>query len=82
MDIVLIAGLWLSSDVWDDVARALGELGHRALPVRLPGQGDGDTGASHGRRSVWPPAVISNSARRFCANAASSVPCATGRSSP
>ena len=46
MDIVLIAGLWLSSDVWDDVARALGERGHRAVPVRLPGQGDGDTAAT------------------------------------
>ena len=46
MDIVLIAGLWLSSDVWDDVARALGERGHRAVPVPLPGQGDGDTAAT------------------------------------
>ena len=46
MDIVLIAGLWLDAGVWDDVSRALGALGHRAVPVRLPGQGDGHTTAT------------------------------------
>jgi pimeloyl-ACP methyl ester carboxylesterase len=40
MDIVLIAGLWLPASVWDDTAARLGELGHRALPVQLPGVDD------------------------------------------
>jgi pimeloyl-ACP methyl ester carboxylesterase len=46
MDIVLIAGLWLDGSVWDDVATALGAMGHRALPVTLPGQGDGNASAT------------------------------------
>ncbi len=46
MDIVLIAGLWLDAGVWDDVGRALETLGHRAVPVRLPGQDDGDASAT------------------------------------
>jgi pimeloyl-ACP methyl ester carboxylesterase len=37
MDIVLIAGLWLPASVWDQTAARLGELGHRPLPVQLPG---------------------------------------------
>lgn len=46
MDIVLIAGLWLDGSVWDNVAARLGALGHRAVPVTLPGQGDGNTSAT------------------------------------
>lgn len=46
MDIVLIAGLWLSSSVWDETAAHLARLGHRAVPVALPGQGDGDADAT------------------------------------
>jgi pimeloyl-ACP methyl ester carboxylesterase len=46
MDIVLIAGLWLDASVWDDVAARLEALGHHAVPVRLPGQGDGNTSAT------------------------------------
>ncbi len=41
MDILLIAGLWLDGSAWDDVAPALAELGHRPVPITLPGQGDG-----------------------------------------
>ncbi|UYG16864.1 alpha/beta hydrolase [Brachybacterium huguangmaarense] len=41
MDIVLIAGLWLPSSIWDETAAHLARLGHRAVPVALPGQGDG-----------------------------------------
>lgn len=41
MDIVLIAGLWLPSTVWTDVATELERLGHRAVPVALPGVDDG-----------------------------------------
>ena len=46
MDIVLIAGLWLDGSVWDNVAVQLEALGHRAVPVTLPGQGDGNTSAT------------------------------------
>ena len=42
MDILLIAGLWLDASVWDNVAAQLRARGHRAVPVTLPGQGDGN----------------------------------------
>jgi pimeloyl-ACP methyl ester carboxylesterase len=41
MDILLIGGLWLDGTVWKDVAVELDALGHRAVPVTLPGQGGG-----------------------------------------
>src|SRR5258708_1223307 len=41
MDVLLIAGLWLDQSAWDEVAPALEALGHRAVPLTLPGQGDG-----------------------------------------
>jgi pimeloyl-ACP methyl ester carboxylesterase len=46
MDIVLIAGLWLSQSIWADVGAELKRLGHRALPVALPGVDDGSTTAT------------------------------------
>ena len=46
MDILLIAGLWLDASAWDDVVPRLAELGHRPVPVALPGQGDGSTSAT------------------------------------
>ena len=46
MDIVLVAGLWLDGSAWDDVVPALASLGHRAVPVTLPGQGDGSATAT------------------------------------
>jgi pimeloyl-ACP methyl ester carboxylesterase len=46
MDIVLIAGLWLDGSVWDNVAAELESLGHHAIPVTLPGQGDGNASAT------------------------------------
>ena len=46
MDILLIAGLWLDGSVWDNVAAQLGARGHRAVPITLPGQGDGNTSAT------------------------------------
>jgi pimeloyl-ACP methyl ester carboxylesterase len=46
MDIVLIGGLWLDGSAWDDVAAELTALGHRAIPLTLPGQGDGNATAT------------------------------------
>jgi pimeloyl-ACP methyl ester carboxylesterase len=48
MDIVLVAGLWLDGSAWDDVVPALASLGHRAVPVTLPGQGGGSREATLG----------------------------------
>ncbi|MGH9246325.1 MAG: alpha/beta fold hydrolase [Acidimicrobiales bacterium] len=45
-DILLIAGLWLDASAWDDVVPALEELGHRPVPLTLPGQGDGSASAT------------------------------------
>ncbi|OKI49531.1 alpha/beta fold hydrolase [Micromonospora sp. CB01531] len=46
MEILLAAGLWLDGSVWDDVASALESLGHRPVPLTLPGQGDGSPSAT------------------------------------
>jgi pimeloyl-ACP methyl ester carboxylesterase len=46
MDILLIAGLWLDASVWANVATQLEARSHRAVPVTLPGQGDGNTSAT------------------------------------
>ena len=46
MDILLIAGLWLDGSAWNDVAPALEALGHRPVPLTLPGQGDGAASAT------------------------------------
>jgi pimeloyl-ACP methyl ester carboxylesterase len=46
MDILLIAGLWLDGSAWDRVVPELESLGHRPVPLTLPGQGDGFTSAT------------------------------------
>jgi pimeloyl-ACP methyl ester carboxylesterase len=46
MDILLIAGLWLDGSVWDNVVPRLEARGHRAVPITLPGQGDGNASAT------------------------------------
>jgi pimeloyl-ACP methyl ester carboxylesterase len=47
MDILLIAGMWLDGSAWDDVVPELERLGHRPVPLTLPGQGDGNTDATY-----------------------------------
>ena len=64
MDIVLIAGLWLDASVWDSVAAELGALGHRAVPVTLPGQGDGNTSATLADQSAAVLAAVDAAAGR------------------
>ncbi len=46
MDILLVGGLWLDGSAWDRVASALEPLGHRPVPLTLPGQGDGAADAT------------------------------------
>ena len=46
MDVILLGGLWLTADVWDEVVEGLATRGHRGVPVRLPGQGDGNSSAT------------------------------------
>jgi pimeloyl-ACP methyl ester carboxylesterase len=46
MDILLIAGLWLDGSAWDGVVPELEALGHRPVPITLPGQGDGSASAT------------------------------------
>ena len=47
MDIVLIAGMWLDGSAWDAVVPELERLGHRPIALTLPGQGDGNAGATY-----------------------------------
>jgi pimeloyl-ACP methyl ester carboxylesterase len=46
MNILLIGGLWLNGSVWGRVASTLEALGHRPVPLTLPGQGDGSAAAT------------------------------------
>jgi pimeloyl-ACP methyl ester carboxylesterase len=46
MDIVLIAGMWLDGSAWDAVVPELEGLGHRPIPLTLPGQGDENADAT------------------------------------
>lgn len=40
MDIILIPGLWLDADSWQDVLPPLEQAGHRVHPLTLPGVGE------------------------------------------
>jgi pimeloyl-ACP methyl ester carboxylesterase len=65
MDIVLIGGMWLDgSSAWDDVAAELEGRGHRALPVALPGQGDGNASATLADQTAAVVAAVDAAAGR------------------
>ncbi|HUL26793.1 MAG TPA: alpha/beta hydrolase [Streptosporangiaceae bacterium] len=64
MDILLIAGLWLDGSVWDKVAAQLEARGHHAVPVTLPGQGDGNTSATLADQSDAVVAAVDAAAGR------------------
>ena len=64
MDILLIAGLWLDTSVWDNVAAHLEARGHRAVPVTLPGQGDGHASATLADQSAAVVAAVDAAAGR------------------
>lgn len=44
--IVLAGGLWLDASAWDRVVPELAKRDRHAVPVALPGQGDGNTSAT------------------------------------
>jgi pimeloyl-ACP methyl ester carboxylesterase len=46
VDILLIPGLWLDGSAWKSVVCLLEAPGHRAVPLTLPGQGDGSSSAT------------------------------------
>jgi pimeloyl-ACP methyl ester carboxylesterase len=64
MDILLIAGLWLDGFAWRDVAAELEALGHRPVPLTLPGQGDGTTSATLDDQVAAVVAVVDSSSGR------------------
>ena len=64
MDILLIAGLWLDGAVWGDVAARLEAHGHHAVPITLPGQGDGNTSATLADQSAAVIAAVDAAAGR------------------
>jgi pimeloyl-ACP methyl ester carboxylesterase len=64
MDILLIAGLWLDGSVWGDVAAGIEARGHHAVPIALPGQGDGNTSATLADQSAAVVAAVDAAAGR------------------
>jgi pimeloyl-ACP methyl ester carboxylesterase len=64
MDIVLVAGLWLDGSDWDNVAANLEAYGHHAVPVTLPGQGDGNTSATLADQTAAVLAAVDAAAAR------------------
>jgi pimeloyl-ACP methyl ester carboxylesterase len=65
MDILLIAGLWLDGSAWDEVVPALEALGHRPVPLTLPGQGDGSASATLDDQLAAVLAAVDSSAEKL-----------------
>jgi pimeloyl-ACP methyl ester carboxylesterase len=64
VDILLIAGLWLDGSVWGDVAAEFEARGHHAVPITLPGQGDGNTSATLADQAAAVVAAVDAAAGR------------------
>jgi pimeloyl-ACP methyl ester carboxylesterase len=64
MDILLVAGLWLDASVWGNVAGQLEARGQHAVPVALPGQGDGNASATLADQSAAVVAAVDAAAGR------------------
>lgn len=65
MDILLVAGLWLKRDVWNDTAEALRRRGHEPVAVALPGVDDGSMAATlEGQVEAVPAGVLDAAARK------------------
>ena len=64
MEILLIAGLWLDGSSWDGVAKSLEARGHHAVPITLPGQGDGNASATLADQAAAVIAAVDAAARR------------------
>lgn len=62
--IVLLGGLWLDGSVWNTVGYELDERGRHAVPVTLPGQGDGNSSATLADQLAAVLAVIDSGAGR------------------
>ncbi len=63
LDIVLIAGLWLLRSIWAEVGAELERLGHRPLPVALPGVDDGSPTATVADQLAASLAVVDGASR-------------------
>jgi pimeloyl-ACP methyl ester carboxylesterase len=64
VDIVLISGLWLDGSAWDKVVPELEALGHRPVPLTLPGQGDGSASATLDDQSAAVLAAVDSASGR------------------
>jgi pimeloyl-ACP methyl ester carboxylesterase len=64
MDILLVAGLWLDGSAWAKVVPELQALGHRPVPITLPGQGDGTSSATLDEQVAAVVAAVDASAHR------------------
>lgn len=64
VDILLIAGLWLDGSAWREVVPALEALGHRPVPLTLPGQGDGSASATLDDQVAAVLAAVDSSSER------------------
>ncbi|QKJ19579.1 alpha/beta fold hydrolase [Microbacterium hominis] len=58
MDIILIPGLWLDADSWQEVATVLEEAGHRPLPLTMPGVGVPGTDCAEIGMADWVRAAV------------------------
>ena len=63
MDIILLPGLWLPASIWTVVVDELAGLGHRAVPISLPGVDDGSRTATLDEQLVAVLAAVDDADR-------------------